>query len=128
MKNEEVKSLDYQIIATILYLGSLTLSLLITCNQRQELLNKKRLFTNKQANNYSIFNRYLVLILSLAFLFINYRDKNIAKKYGKDLKFLDLQISASQLSIISALIVLYVVLESQGENYNIITAVENPTL
>lgn len=128
MKNEEVKSLDYQIIATILYLGSLTLSLLITYNQRQELLNKKRLFTNKQANNYSIFNRYLVLILSLAFLFINYRDKNIAKKYGKDLKFLDLQISASQLSIISALIVLYVVLESQGENYNIITAVENPTL
>lgn len=128
MKNEEVKSLDYQIIATILYLGSLILSLLITYDQRQELLNKKRLFTNKQSNNYSIFNRYLVVALSLVFVFVNYRDKNIAKKYGKDLKFLDLQIGASQLSTISALIVLYVVLESQGENYNIVTAVENPTL
>jgi len=128
MKNEEAKSLDYQLITTFLFLGSLIISILITYDQKQELLNKPRIFTNKQANKYSIFNRFLVVGLSLSFLFINIRDKNIAKKYGKSLEFFDLQIGASELSVLAAIIVLYVVLKTNGENYNIVSAIENPTL
>ena len=128
MKYEEAKSLDYQLITTILFLGSLIISILITYDQKQELLNKPRIFTNKQANKYSIFNRFLVVGLSLSFLFINIRDKNIAKKYGKSLEFFNLQIGASELSVLAALIVLYVVLKTNGENYNIVSAIENPTL
>lgn len=124
--NEKIKSLDIQMIATIGYILSLLISLFLTYNSKTELLTKKPIISSKNSHYVSILNRIIVLFLSLVFLYINFEDKNRAQKKGEDVTFLNLQITASDLSVLAAIIVLYVVVES-GQ-YSIITSVENPSL
>ena len=128
MKDKEIKLLDFQIILTVIYVGSLILSIFITYNDRIELSDNRNIFSKKQAKNYSIFNRILVLILTLAFLFINYENFKITKQKGENTDNSYLQIVASEISTLATIIVLYVVLKSAGEDYTIISGVENPSL
>lgn len=128
MKDKEIKLLDFQIILTVIYVGSLILSIFITYNDRIELSDNRNIFSKKQAKNYSIFNRILVLILTLAFLFINYENFKINKQKGENTDNSYLQIVASEISTLATIIVLYVVLKSAGEDYTIISGVENPSL
>ena len=128
MKDKEIKLLDFQIILTVIYVGSLILSIFITYNDRIELSDNINIFSKKQAKNYSIFNRILVLVLTLAFLFINYENFKITKQKGENTDNSYLQIVASEISTLATIIVLYVVLKSAGEDYTIISGVENPSL
>ena len=128
MKDKEIKLLDFQIILTVIYVGSLILSIFITYNDRIELSDNRNIFSKKQAKNYSIFNRILVLVLTLAFLFINYENFKITKQKGENTDNSYLQIVASEISTLATIIVLYVVLKSAGEDYTIISGVENPSL
>lgn len=128
MKDKEIKLLDFQIILTVIYVGSLILSIFITYNDRIELSDNRNIFSKKQAKNYSIFNRILVLILTLAFLFINYENFKITKQKGENTDNSYLQIVASEISTLATIIVLYVVLKSAGEDYTIISGIENPSL
>lgn len=126
-KKDEVKILDIQIIVTIIYILSLFISYLITYNDRYEIINGKAWLDEKTSRNLSVGNRVLVLILTVVFLYINYKNMDIAKKQkNKNLKPFKLQITASELSILAAIIVLYTVLTS-GE-YSIIAGAENPSL
>lgn len=126
-KIEEVKILDIQIIATIIYILSLFISYILTYNDKFELINGKPWLNEKLSRNISVGNRVLVLILTLVFLYINYKNINIAKiKKNKNLTPFKLQITASELSTLAAIIVLYTVITS-GE-YSIIAGAENPSL
>jgi hypothetical protein len=124
--NNNIKYINVQIIATYLYIVSLCISLLLTYNEKFEIQNKKTIFTNKSSNRLSIFNRILVVGIVLTFLYINYKSFINAKKKKKDLTPFSLQLTASELSTISAVIVLYVVITS-GQ-YSIVSAGENPNL
>lgn len=120
---EEIKVIDYQILATYIYIGSLILSLYLTYNEKRNLLNPK----NEQDKYFlSVFNRSLVLVISFFYLYINYKSFIIAKEKKEDLIPFKLQIISSKLSIISALIVLYVVINDG--NYSIVTSVETPSI
>lgn len=128
-KIEEYNLLTLQIIITAIYIGSLVLSILLTYNDQQKSINNKGIFSNKFETNLSIFNRILVIILTLGFLYINYYTKNIAIKKGtKEIWPFDFQIISSQLSLLATIIVLYVVLESSDNRYTIVSGVENPSL
>lgn len=126
MDKEEIKLLDIQLIATVFYIVSLLISIFLTYNDKYKIINKKGMMNDKNSNNLSIFNRALVLILTIVFLYISFKNQKIAQKKGNDLNPFKLQIAASELSVISALIVLYVVITS-GE-YSIIAGAENPNL
>lgn len=126
MNKEEIKLLDIQLIATLFFIGSLMLSYFLTYNDKFELIYNKRLISEAKNYKLSVFNRTLVVIISLVFLYTNYKDKQIAKNKNEATKSLNLQIAASELNIIAALIVLYVVISS-GE-YSITTTVGNPNL
>lgn len=126
--NKEVNLLDIQIITTIIYIGSLVLSIYITYNDKLVLTNKKTIFTEKQAATYSIFNRSLVVVLTLIYLYISYQNNNIAKERGRNISATKLQLTASQLSFISTIIVLYVVITTSGQQYSIISGSGNPNL
>ena len=65
---------------------------------------------------------------ALAFLFINYENFKITKQKGENTDNSYLQIVASEISTLATIIVLYVVLKSAGEDYTIISGVENPSL
>ena len=86
---------------------------------------KKKLLNSKQALNLTKFNRITILIVSILFLYINYRLYQISKLEGEDLKSYKLQISASTLTVIAALIALYVVSLSNTET---LSDVENPNI
>ena len=127
-KEKEVKLLDIQLIATILYIVSLIISISLTINDKQITKKKKSIFTNNQAKNLAIFNRIFIVGLTLTFLYISYQNRDIAKKEKKKIWPFDLQMYASELSLLATIIVLYVVIETSGEQYSIISGIENPSL
>lgn len=123
---KEIKLLDLQNITTILFIGSLIISLYITTEDK-----KQRIYPNeshKDMSSISIFNRFFVLCLSLSYLYISYETRKIAKNKGEKTDLLNLQVIASEISTLSTIIVLYVVIKSVGENYSIISGIENPNL
>lgn len=127
-QKKEANLLDIQLIATIIYIGSLTISILLTYNDKQNVLNLKKILNDKQNRNLSIFNRFLVVILTLTFLYINYQNREIAKSKNRNLDAINLQITASELTLLATIIVLYVVIKTQGEQYSIISGIANPNL
>lgn len=124
--DEEVKIINIQLIATYLYIASLIISLFLTYNDKNKTLNKKELFSKKKENQLSIFNRILVVGLSLTFLYISYKNRNIAISKNESVNPFNLQLIASEIATLSAIIVLYVVITS-GE-YSIIASLENPNI
>ena len=126
MKNEEINELNIQIITSIVVIVSVLVSIILTINQKRDMLNQKTFFNKKQTHNISYMNRFIILITSLVFLYINYRLLQISKKEGEDLFVYYLQITASILTTIAALIVLYVVsIETVGDE---VADVENPII
>lgn len=127
-QKKEANLLDIQLIATIIYIGSLTISILLTYNDKRNILNLDKILTDKQNIGLSIFNRLLVVILTLTFLYISYQNREIAKSKSRNLEAFNLQVTASELSLLATIIVLYVVIKTQGEQYSIISGISNPNL
>ena len=123
-KQEEIDAINIQLIALLISLVSVIISIIITYNQKLNLegintVNPKKIF------DLTIFNRLLILVLSLIFLYVNYKLYKISKKEGEDLKPYILQIIASILTIIASIIAIYIVSLSTKEN---IVDVENPII
>ena len=74
-QKKEAELLDLQLLATIIYIGSLIISIYLTYNDKLTVLNLKKIFTDKQNRNLSIFNRLLVVILTLTFLYASYETR-----------------------------------------------------
>ena len=115
--------LELQMITTIFYIASLLISLILTYNDFLNLENKQ-IFSEELEEKIGIYNRTFVVLLTLSYLYINYQNKVTCKDYN-DLKYKDLQVFASILSTIAALIVLYVIINSGRYT---ITSAGNPNL
>lgn len=125
-RQKEIKLLNIQLLTSLTVIITIIISILLTYNQKQDIQNKKTLFTKKQTHNISYINRLTILITSSIFLYINYKLYKISKKEGEDLLVYHLQITASILSTIAALIVFYVVsIEPSGDD---ISDIENPVI
>ena len=123
-KQEEIDAINIQLIALLISLASVIISIIITYNQKLNLegintVNPKKIF------DLTIFNRLLILVLSLIFLYVNYKLYKISKKEGEDLKPYILQLIASILTIIASIIAIYIVSLSTKEN---IVDIENPII
>ena len=125
MKNEEIKYINYQLLGLGITLFTTVIAIIITYNQKLSMEKKKKLLNSKQALNLTKFNRITILIVSILFLYINYRLYQISKQEGEDLKSYKLQISASTLVVIASIIALYVVSLSTTET---LSDVENPNI
>lgn len=126
VKKREINVLDLQIIITLIYIGSLIISIYITNIDKDTLINENKKHPN--TTNISIFNRALVLILTLGYLYISYENRKLAKVKGERINLFNLQILSSQFSTIASIIVLYVVITSSGNNYTIVPGISNPNL
>lgn len=127
-EKRESDLLDLQIIATLVYIGSLILSIFLTYNDKMDVLNLKKIFTEKQSNGLSLFNRTLVVVLTAIFLYSSYENRELAKIKNEKLSNFNLQVYASWLSMLATIIVLYVIIDSQGSQYSIISGITNPNL
>lgn len=123
---EEIKILDLQILITCIYVVSLIVSIYITYVDEQCIINPNKDHPNTK--NISIFNRALIVLLTLGFLYISFQNRKIGIKKGRNPDLFNLQVMASEISLLSTIIVLYVVIKSMGENYTIISGISNPNL
>ena len=125
-RKEEIKQINIQIITLLILIVTTTISLILTYNQKLSLQNKKTIFNKKQTYKISYINRLIILIATIIFLIINYKLYQISKKEGEDLLVYYLQITASTLTVIAALIVFYVVsIKPSGDE---ISDIENPII
>jgi len=118
---EEAKLLRWQFGLSLLFIFTLIVSLTLTYNQILIHEKKKPLYTTKTSDDILKLNRTLSTLLALGFLYINYIDKGIKEENNLDLKSANLQIDAGILSVLAALIVLYVSFMEDGS-----VATENP--
>ena len=126
--DKEANLLNIQLWTTIIYIGSLLISIALTYDDKQKIQNKNGLFSKKQSSKLSIFNRSLVLLLTLSYLYISYNNVDLAKQKNQEIWPFNLQLFSSELSTLAAIIVLYVVLKTSGEQYSIVAGIGNPNL
>lgn len=125
---KEIEFLEIQLITTILFIGSLIISCAITYNDIEDLKGKPSFFTEDEENKLAIFNRILVVGITFVFLYISYHNLQIRKVKEEDPGPFVLQLLASELSALAAVIVLYAVIKTAGTQYSLIVGGSNPNL
>lgn len=125
---KEIKLLEVQLIASLLFIGSLIISCIITYNDIEDLKGDPTLFTEDEENKLAIFNRILVVAITLVFLYISYQNLQIRKVKENDPGPFVLQLLASELTTLASIIVLYAVIKTAGTQYSLIVGGSNPNI
>ncbi len=124
-ENIEINLTNIQLFTLVFSSLSVIVSMFLTYNQKRIYQGKNRLFKTEDAHNISLYNRILIFVTAIVFLYVNstqYKlDKN--KNNFKGLKIDQLQIYASIITIIAALITIYVAYVSINDG---LTEIENP--
>ena len=114
---EESELLKWQLLLTFIFIGTLLVSLTITYNEILKMENKEPLYNEDVELAILRTNRFIALTVSLGFLLINVRDKNLKLLYNQDnLEDADKQIIAGILSVVAAIIVLGTAATGSTEN------------
>ncbi len=114
---EEGTLLKIQFALTVLLIGSLLISLTLTYNEILKMNDDKPLYDENEEIEILSFNRVLALIISLLFLMVNIKDKNLKIKYNQgNLDDANKQIIAGILSFLASLIVLGTAITGSVEN------------
>lgn len=121
---KELKAINEQIVATILFLGTIIVSLSLSIDKRQKILNKKAIYSNEKARNIAIINRIIVVFIVLIYLQIDKENLDITKEKQNQTNLANLQIIAEIITLIAALIALYITYNSKTEDISI----ENPEI
>lgn len=103
----EIKLLYISEIASIIFIVISLLSIFLTHHDIKVLKKEKTLITDEQAYNISYFNRVIIIIILIIFLYITDESRKIAIYKGKDSKPFKYQEIASILTFIASLFVLY---------------------
>lgn len=112
----QIKLLDKQLIISLALGITLIISIFLNYDEKQKLLNKKRLFHNNDVKYINLFNRVLFLIILLYNLYINYEQYELEKEKGNNTIPFIQQIYASILNVIAAIIILYVIYETYNND------------
>lgn len=123
--DEKIKIIDIQLIGSFFFICSLIVTILLTYNQRKYTLHQKPFLTYKQTYVISNLNRILVLIIVLTFLYTSYELREIAIEKESNVELNNLDVFASILSVISAIIVLYITANSSLDD---VLDIENPNI
>lgn len=121
---EEADLIKAQILLSFILLFTTIISISLSYNFLLGLEDKEQIYTEIESSEILILNRAIMFIVAAIFIYINIRDKRVKEKYNLEDEFANLQIDASVLNFIAALIVLYVGLKSRSS----ITSGENPTI
>ncbi len=125
-KNNDKTLINLNIISSTIFILASLVSLSITLDEKGTLINGKHYYTNKQKLNISFYNRIVILIAVLISFYVGYKnyeseEKNTRAKYKSSLL-----LSTNILTIISAIIILYVSYLNKKEQSLTSSDVENP--
>lgn len=126
INEEKIKYINLQLIATTGFIIALIISFTLSIDKKESLRNGNRLFNDKEAQKIALMQTILVFIITLLFLYITYNQYKISKKYNEtDKNDLLLQTKTAMLSIIAALIGLYIVIKNYNQNNLNIAEIES---
>lgn len=121
---KELKIINEQIIATLLFLGTIIVSITLSIDKRKKILNQKALFTNESAKKIAIGNRIIIVIIILLYLQIDKENLDVTKEKNNQTNLAFLQIIAEIITLFVALLALYITYNSNIESISI----ENPDI
>lgn len=113
MKEEEIKLIDLQMYTLIFSLISILISIALTYNEKLNLEGKEPFIDSEDNYNATLFNRILILLIAISFLYINYKSYKIAKTKEENVSNYQLQVFVAIISTVAAAISLYVVSRSK---------------
>ena len=116
--DKKIDLTNKQLYTTYVYVFAFIISIILIKHSKKKLENKACILSDNICGKISILNRSLILILSIIFLYLNYEHMEI---YGVDDKALvseNLQIDASWLYVIAAIIVLYATVNNSNNTEN----------
>ena len=126
INEEKIKYINLQLIATTGFIIALVVSFTLSVDKRESLRNGNRLYNDKEAQKISLMQTILVFIVALLFLYITYNQYKISHKYHEtDENDLLLQSKTAILSIIAALIGIYIVIKNYNQNNLNIAEIES---
>lgn len=125
MNNQKkLNVLNEQMLATILFIGSLIISLSITYDSKQKIQRKQRIYTDKSARYTAIFNRIFVIFIVLFYLRIDNENIEINKGSSNN-NLLQLQKLIEIITLCTAIVALYITVKSTPDS---IATNENPNI
>ena len=102
---DEKELLYLQIFGSIIFIITISVSIILTINNIENLDHKRPIFNQKDENSISFINRLIITIVAITFTYISYQfyEKN---KYGNNKNISKKELLASVFALISTLILL----------------------
>ena len=126
LQKEQLFIIDGQLIASILYILSFVATIIVIINQRKLALNKKGFLTVEESQIIITLNKIFILLLLLLFVYLNYKSIKLAENTNQNTNSLNLQMISSIISLVPALIGLYVVISDFSATTFQTAEIENP--
>lgn len=117
INDKETQLLYTQMYASILFIITNTISIILTYNNIKKHENKKRLFTSDTEHEITIINRVIITILVIIFTYINYKFYEISK-FKNNSNLQRKEFFASILALIAGFILLYTTIKSVNNDTN----------
>lgn len=126
--NNDTLLLDLQLIATTTFIITSIISLIIIYNEKLTVTKRDNLFSEQQALNLSFYNRIAILIVVILTLYISYMSYK-EEEVGSRAQYKSFLILGTNiLTIISALVLLYVAYLNKKERSITPSDIINPLL
>jgi len=126
--SKDNKFINLNILSTILFIIGSFISLSITIDEKRNINNQKKIYSNKEALNISFYNRILVLVAVLISLYVGYNNYKDEKKGTISKYKSSLLLTTNILTVIGSLIILYVSYLNKQEQSLTVSDVENPLI
>lgn len=126
--NKKNKIIDGQLLNSILSIIGIILGIIINLDQKEKANNLDGFLSNNESQKIALLIKIIFLFVVIYSLYLNYESLNLNKSTNQDTKSIELQIKGSYLSIIVALIGLYVVLTNYGDSNFQTAEIENNNL
>lgn len=124
--NKKIRLLNINLIATAIYFGCLIISFILIYDELLGRKNQKQIFKDNDANTLYFINRIIIFCLIFAYLYVDYSNLNLSAKRNLNTGNLKIQVGAGSLSLISAILVLFVAYcNLNNDNFNV-SGIENP--
>lgn len=127
-KNENIFLIDLQLISTVVFIIGSIVSLIIVYNEKLNLTDREEIFTTKQTLDLSYYNRIVILVAVLISLYVGYKNYESNETGTMEKYKSGLLLSTNILTLISAVVILYVSYLNRNEQTLTVSDVENPLL
>lgn len=116
LQNMKNSIIDGQLLNSILSILPLIIGIVIILDQKEKVHKKDGFLTNQESQNLALLAKIIFVFVVLYSLELNYESYDLARKTNQNTSSLKLQIGSSYLSLIVALIGLYVVLTNYSNS------------